>query len=431
MWVRKRIDIRPSEIFRGMCACFVPRFRHKVVQQIEEQWRPDQTLACLSVRSGFELLLSNLKWPPGSEILMTGLTIPHMPQIVRKHDYQPIGLDIDARTLSVTADQIRSKITPRTKAIVVAHLFGGLSDLKPVVEVAREYNLLVIEDCAQAYVGQSYMGDERADVSMFSFGAIKTNTSLCGGIFIVRHASLLARLKQAHEKWPLQSRLTMFKRLLKYGIVKAISTYYLSGCVAFGLRCLCRDHDALAVRLSRGFSGGDFFVRIRQQPSSPLLEMMNRRFARFDERIIVQRTKRGYLLNQAIRDSVHVLGSEMDRQTYWVFPILVRNRDALVRKLWKQGFDATSSCSLHPVDKPSIEKQAFQPITPHSADELINIRFILDHVVFLPFDLTMSAAEIRRMAKIIIAMEPGKLALPPDRAQSNNLSHSMHSTPDH
>ncbi|HMO14235.1 MAG TPA: DegT/DnrJ/EryC1/StrS family aminotransferase [Pirellulaceae bacterium] len=408
MWVRKRIDIRPREIVGGMFACLHSRRRSELLRQIEQQWRSERTLVCLSVRSGFELLWNSVGWPEGTEILMSGMTIPHMPLIVRKNGYQPVALDLDVRNLSVTAEQIRAKITPRTKAIVIAHLFGGLSDLGPVIEVAREHNLMVIEDCAQAYVGQSYTGDERADVSMFSFGAIKTNTSLCGGVFVVRNPQFLARMKQIHATWPVQTRLSMFKRLLKYSFVKLISTYYLSGTVAFCLRCIGKDHDGLAVRLSRGFAGGDFFKRIRQQPSSALLAIMERRFRSFDERTIVQRTKRGYSLTQAIRDSVQVLGVEMDRQTFWVLSILVRNRDEFVARLWDQGFDATGSCSLQPVDLlPGTPPECAERQT-----ELRNIKFLLDHIVFLPFDSAMSSSELKRLASIIVDFEPGKLALP-------------------
>ncbi len=415
MWVRKRIDILPRDLLFGIRACCKWQDRKQLESQIESCWKQDQTFVCLSVRSGFDLLLSRIKLPPGSEILMSGMTIPHMPEIVRENNFVPVPVDLDARTLSISADQIRAKITPRTKAIVVAHLFGGLCDLRPVIEVAREHKLLVIEDCAQAYAGSHYQGDDRADVSMFSFGAIKTNTSLCGGVFIVRRDSLLKRLKNAHRRWPVQTRWTMFKRLIKYCLVKTISTFYISKIISSGLRWIGRDHDGLAVKLSRGFSGGDFFARIRQQPSTALLALMHRRLSKFDDREILQRTKRGHKLEKALRSSVQVLGREMDRQTCWVFPVLVEDRDQLVRYLWKLGFDATTHCSMQAADqlnKPSVAGAKPGDSGRESKSQLHNVRFMLDHIVFLPFDMSISPQELKRMAQAILAFEPGRVALP-------------------
>lgn len=419
MWVRKRIDITPGELIRGMIACFSFENRGPILERIHAHWGPDQTFTCLSVRSGFDLLLSTLNWPDGSEILMSGMTIPDMPKIVREHGLVPVGLDLDVENLSVSAEEIRRRITPQTKAIVVAHLFGGLSDLTPILEVAREHRLLVIEDCAQAYVGSHYKGDDRTDISMFSFGAIKTNSALAGGILVCRREELLNRLNRAHLKWDTQTRLTYLRRLIKYSGVKLMSTRAICRMIAWALRRVGKDHDQLAVKLSRGFSGGDFFKKIRQQPSMPLLKVLERKFKHFDDGGIVRRTQRGFNLDRRLRSSVDILGSDMDRPTYWVFPVLVENPDEFVRHLWKHGFDATTSCSLENVGRRS---EASKP-TP---ENLENVEFILEHLVFLPFDLKMPNKELKRLADTILAFQPDRVCLPESPALRYSDSNSNH-----
>jgi len=399
MWVRKRIDIPVTDLMYGIAACMRNHDRDELQTQIESQWVPGQTFSCLSVRSGFDLLLQTMDWPAGSEILMSGMTIPHMPEIVRRHGLVPIGLDLDVGTLAVSAEEVRAKITPRTRAIVIAHLFGGLTDIRPIIEIAREHDLLVIEDCAQAYVGNFYTGDQDADVSMFSFGAIKTNTSLCGGVLNVRRRQLLEKMNRRHAAWPRQTRWTMLKRLLKYGFVKLLSTWFMSSAVATALRLVGKDHDGLAVKLSRGFSGGDFFQRIRQQPSSALLSLMNRRFENFDQQTVVKRTSWGLKINRAFQSVACMPGEEMKRPTWWVLPILVEDPDRLTRYLWKHGFDGTHSCSLAAVND--------------GDGGLPGVTFILKHIVFLPFDLKISPREMRRMVGLIRAYQPGKLEAPP------------------
>ena len=440
LWVRKRIEISPRELLRGMVECLSFENRERSLDRIEARWGRGKTFTCLSVRSGFDLLLSTLNWPAGSEVLMSGLTIPDMPRIVEEHGMVPVGVDIDIDDLSMTAESIRRKITPQTRAIVVAHLFGGLANMDAVMEVAREHNLLVVEDCAQAYIGGSYGGDKRADISMFSFGAIKTNTALTGAVFVVRREELLARLSHAHQKWPMQTRVAYFKRLSKYLLVKTISTKWIAGAIAFGLGALGKDHDRLAVKLSRGFSGGDFFFKIRHQPPVPMLRMMERKFARFDEQQIRDRTELGVELENSLRKVVDIPGCKLTRPTFWVFAVLVDDRDNFVRHLWKNGFDATTSCSMKPVAPDSYAPDAVDSGTKSGIDgtdqlpaseasdigafecevvdseksqaDLMNARFILEQIVFLPFDLAMPKSEVIRMARVINEFRPTRVKLP-------------------
>ena len=84
--------------------------------------------------------------------------------------------------------------------IVVAHIFGSRSPLDEVLEVARNHDLLVVEDCAQAFMGMQYMGEHRADVSMFSFGTIKTATSFGGAIVHVKNPVVLEEMRRRERR---------------------------------------------------------------------------------------------------------------------------------------------------------------------------------------------------------------------------------------
>ena len=81
-------------------------------------------LSAFTVRTGFDLLLGALEFPAGSEILMTALTIPEMVNIAKHHGLVPIPLDIESGTMGPEISTIELAITERTRAIVVAHLFG-------------------------------------------------------------------------------------------------------------------------------------------------------------------------------------------------------------------------------------------------------------------------------------------------------------------
>jgi dTDP-4-amino-4,6-dideoxygalactose transaminase len=391
MWVRKRIEIRPSEIFWSLVRCPLPGDDESLAERIETLWTPAQTFVCLSIRSGFDLLLQTVEWAAESEVIMSCLTIPDMPRIVRHHNYVPIGVDVDPLTLAPDVEGIEKAITPRTKAIVVAHLFGGQINMGPIADLARRYKLLLIEDCAQAYIGNHYQGHNGCDVSMFSFGPIKTNTALAGGVFRIRRPELLRRMKERHRNQPLQTPFAFGARLLKYSVVKAISTPLVSGAIVQALRLLGRNHDGLATGMARGFKGPGFFNRIRQKPSVPLLRILYRKLSEFDTTSITARAGAGKFLADQIGKRTYVIGCQAQSPTCWVFAIVVDDRQPLVEALWRSGFDATMSSSLRIVT----------PTENGSDKHLVGARYLLDNIVFLPIDIAMPHAELQRMVNVI------------------------------
>ncbi|HMP80999.1 MAG TPA: DegT/DnrJ/EryC1/StrS family aminotransferase, partial [Pirellulaceae bacterium] len=386
MWIRKYIEINDLDIVWGLLHCCLPGDRELIVRRIQQCWRTDDLLACLSVRSGLDLLLHSSGWPSGSEVIMSGLTIPDMPRIVEKHKMIPIGVDLDPQTLTPHPNDIEALITPRTRAIMIAHLFGGWCDLDAIAEIARRHQLMLIEDCAQAYAGNHQTGDPRAAVSMFSFGPIKTNTALAGAVLCVRDAQLLNRLNANHALWARQTRWTFARRLLKYWWIHKLSSRLGMSGIRAVLRWTGKDHDQFVAHAARGFAGGDFFTRIRRRPPAPLLKTMLRKFQDFELSLVADRQRRALGFLTRLGPTAAVPGRQLNRHTYWVLPILVEQPAPLVELLWKHGFDATHRCSLQVV----------------GARSLPQCQRILDHIVYLPFDARIPDRELERMADLII-----------------------------
>jgi dTDP-4-amino-4,6-dideoxygalactose transaminase len=139
---------------------------------------------------------------PGDEIVTTPITdMGGIAPIV----YQgaiPVFADVDARTYNVTAETIARKISRRTRAIVVTHLFGNPCDMDPIMALARAHGLPVIEDCAQAYLA-TYEGrlvGTIGDIGCFSLQQGKHITSGEGGIVITRDPATARRIRLFHDK---------------------------------------------------------------------------------------------------------------------------------------------------------------------------------------------------------------------------------------
>ncbi len=94
---------------------------------------------------------------PGDEVIVTPRTFIASASCIVLRGATPVFADIDRDSQNITADSIREVITPRTKAIIAVHLAGWPCDMDPIMELAAEHNLIVIEDCAQAH-GAKYKG---------------------------------------------------------------------------------------------------------------------------------------------------------------------------------------------------------------------------------------------------------------------------------
>lgn len=93
----------------------------------------------------------------GDEVIVTSRTFLASASSIVNAGAVPVFADVDADSQNITAETIRAVLTPRTKAIICVHLAGWPCDMDPIMELAAEYNLKVIEDCAQAH-GAQYKG---------------------------------------------------------------------------------------------------------------------------------------------------------------------------------------------------------------------------------------------------------------------------------
>ena len=109
----------------------------------------------------------------------------------------PIPIDIEKDTWQMDVKKIEEKINDKTKAIMVVHLFGHPVDMDPVLELAKKYNLKIIEDCAESH-GVEYKGRKVGsigDIGAFSFFANKTITCGEGGMVVTNSPEIAEKAK--------------------------------------------------------------------------------------------------------------------------------------------------------------------------------------------------------------------------------------------
>ena len=133
----------------------------------------------------------------GDEVIMPTFTIISCAAAVVRAGAVPVVVDCDPATWNMDVEQIESRITPRTKAIMVVHIFGLPIDMNPLLALARKHGLKVIEDAAEMH-GQTYMGKpcgSFGDISTFSFYPNKHITTGEGGMIVTDDPALAERCR--------------------------------------------------------------------------------------------------------------------------------------------------------------------------------------------------------------------------------------------
>jgi len=131
----------------------------------------NHAIAVTNGTAALELALYALDIGPGDEVVTTSRTFVASASAIVMRGATPVIADVDRESQNMTAETIERVLTPNTKAIIVVHLAGWPCDMDPILELARERGIKVIEDCAQAH-GATYKGRQvgsLGDVSAFSF----------------------------------------------------------------------------------------------------------------------------------------------------------------------------------------------------------------------------------------------------------------------
>lgn len=403
MWSRKRLDIGWCDLAFAGSGCLWPRLGLGLAADIERCWSPADAMVCLSVRSAFDLLFSALELPPRSEVLVSAVTISGMLRILQQHGLVAVPVDLEISRMAPCLEALSQGLSPRTRAVLVAHLFGGRIDLQPLADFAHRHGLLLIEDAAQAYSGPGYTGHSAADISMFSFGPIKTATALGGALVRVRDRQLLNRMRRIQSTWPVQRRRDFFLRVTKYAGLKAASSRPAYSTIVSLCQAVGHDHDRLVNGSVRGFADGAFFSAIRRQPSPALLSLIQRRLAQFDQHQITERVGHAERIMGDLRGTACFPGSACTPHVHWLLPMAAAEPLRLIEILSRSGFDATQGQSLvavaPPADRPELAPLAAQQV--------------LSKILFLPCYAEMSPAAVDRLARLVARETSHPLRLQP------------------
>lgn len=173
---------------------FIPAFEDKFASYLSRK----HGVAVNNGTNALILALRALNLPEQSEVILPSFTIISCALACIYNNLIPVFVDSEEETGNIDAEKIEEKMSPKTKAIMLVHIYGHPVDADPIFELAKKYHLDVIEDFAEA-IGSEYKGRKCGgfgDISCVSFYANKTITTGEGGMCLTDNDELAKKMRR-------------------------------------------------------------------------------------------------------------------------------------------------------------------------------------------------------------------------------------------
>ncbi|MEO0294171.1 MAG: DegT/DnrJ/EryC1/StrS family aminotransferase [candidate division WOR-3 bacterium] len=280
----------------------------KYVEEFEKRFSnyigAKYTTLTTSGTAALHLALKAIGIKEGDEVIVPSFTMISCAFAVCYCGAKPVFVDCDRETWTINPSLIEEKISAKTKAIMVVHIYGHPCDMDPIFEIANKYNLLIVEDAAEA-LGSQYKGKKcgsLGDISCFSFFANKMITSGEGGAVVTNR-------KEFYDK-----------------------------CRYFKNLCFPLDKPRIFLHDEIGFN-----YRMTNVQAAILLAQLEK-----IEIYINLRREHAIMYNERLKDIKGITlpcEKEWAFNSYWMYSILIEDdfnltRDQLMQKLKEKGIDS-------------------------------------------------------------------------------------------
>src|SRR5574343_97292 len=144
---------------------------HQFQVDLEKYLGVKHVIPCANGTDALQIAMMGLGLKPGDEVITADFTFAATVEVIALLQLTPVLVDVDMNNMNISLDGIRKAITPKTKAIVPVHLFGRAANMDAIMEIAKEHNLYVIEDNAQA-IGADYTSKDGSKKKVGTIGHV-------------------------------------------------------------------------------------------------------------------------------------------------------------------------------------------------------------------------------------------------------------------
>ncbi|NEW80227.1 MAG: DegT/DnrJ/EryC1/StrS family aminotransferase [Gelidibacter sp.] len=152
--IQDQIDSKIADVLKSAAYINGPEV-HSFQKALENYLGVKHVIPCANGTDALQIAMMGLDLKPGDEVITADFTFAATVEVIALLQLTPVLVDVDPVDFNISIEAIKKAITPKTKAIVPVHLFGRVANMEAIMEIAKEHNLFVIEDNAQA-IGATY-----------------------------------------------------------------------------------------------------------------------------------------------------------------------------------------------------------------------------------------------------------------------------------
>jgi perosamine synthetase len=192
----------------------------RAINEIEEQFKDylgvKYAVSFNSGRSSFLAILKALNLEKTSEILLQAFTCNAVPNPIIWAEFNPVYVDCDKDSFNISANDLRAKITSKSRAVIIQHTFGLPANIDEISSICEDNKLILIEDCAHS-LGAEFNGQKTGTfgkASFFSFSRDKVISSVYGGMAVTNDDIIAKKLEKLQKEYGQPSFFWIFQQLL-------------------------------------------------------------------------------------------------------------------------------------------------------------------------------------------------------------------------
>jgi len=148
---------------------------HEFQKNLEDYLGVKHVIPCANGTDALQIAMMGLGLKPGDEVITADFTFAATVEVIALLGLTPVLVDVEPDTFNIDVNAIKKAITPKTKAIVPVHLFGQCADMDAILAIAKEHNLFVIEDNAQA-IGSNYTSKDGSKMKAGTIGHVASTS---------------------------------------------------------------------------------------------------------------------------------------------------------------------------------------------------------------------------------------------------------------
>jgi dTDP-4-amino-4,6-dideoxygalactose transaminase len=172
--IKPQIDKAVLDVFDATAYINGPEVK-EFQKELENYLNIKHVIPCANGTDALQIAMMALDLKPGDEVITSDFTFAATVEVIALLQLTPVLVDVHPNTFNIDTDAIKKAITPKTKAIVPVHLFGQCANMESIIQIAKEHNLYVIEDNAQA-IGADYIFSDGTKKKAGTMGIIGTTS---------------------------------------------------------------------------------------------------------------------------------------------------------------------------------------------------------------------------------------------------------------